>query len=145
MVADHLSRLVPESSSHGVPIGDSFPDEYLFALVHCPWYEDIVNYLVTGQIPPQWTSQQKRKFLADIKKYYFDDPYLFKYCSDQLMRRCVPNDEQIGILIFFHSEACGGHFYARKTTDKMYKLVFTGLHCLKIVLNFAKLVLGANN
>ena len=51
MVADHLSRLVPESSSHGVPIGYSFPDEQLFALVHCPWYADIVNYLVTGQIP----------------------------------------------------------------------------------------------
>ena len=101
VVADHLSRLVPESSSHGVPIGDSFPDEQLFALVHCPWYADIVNYMVTGQIPPQWTSQQKRKFLADIKKYYFDDPYLFKYCPDQLMRRCVPNDDQIGILTFY--------------------------------------------
>ena len=93
VVADHLSRLVPESNSHGVPIGDSFPDEQLFALVHCPWYADIVNYLVTGQIPTQWTSQQKKKFLADIKKYYFDDPYLFKYYPDQLMRRCVPNDE----------------------------------------------------
>ena len=87
VVADHFSLLVPESISHGLPISDSFPDEQLFALVHCPWYADIVNYLVTGQIPPQWTSQQKRKFLVDIKKYYFDDPYLFKYSPDQLMRR----------------------------------------------------------
>ena len=124
VVADHLSRLVPESNSHGVPIGDSFPDEQLFALVHCPWYADIVNYLVTGQIPPQWTSQQKRKFLEDIKKYYFDDPYMFKYCPDQLMRRCVPNDEQIGILTFCHSEACGGHFSARKTADKILQAGF---------------------
>ena len=73
VVADHLCLLVQESNSHSVPIGDSFPDEHLFALVHCPWYVNIVNYMVTGQIPPQWTSQQKRKFLADIKKYYFDD------------------------------------------------------------------------
>ena len=112
VVADHLSRLVPESNSHGIPIGDSFPDEQLFALVHYPWYADIVNYLVTGQIPVQWTSQQKKKFLTDIKKYYFDDPYLFKYCPDQIMRRCVPNDEQVRILTFCHSEACGGHFSA---------------------------------
>ena len=56
MVADHLSRLVPESTSNGLPIGDSFPDEQLFALVHSLWYADIENYLVTGQIPPQWTS-----------------------------------------------------------------------------------------
>ena len=112
VVADHLSRLVPESDSHDIPIGDSFPDEQLFALAHYPWYADIVNYLVTGQIPAQWTSQQKKKFLTDIKKYYFDDPYLFKYCPDQIMRRCVPNDEQVRILTFCHSEACGGHFSA---------------------------------
>ena len=67
MVADHLSQLVPESSSHGIPIGDSFPDEQLFALVHCLWYADIVNYLVTDQIPPQWTSQQKRKFWRTLR------------------------------------------------------------------------------
>ena len=59
VVADHLSRLVPDSNSHGIPIGDSFPDEQLFALVHCSWDADIVNYLVTGQIPAQWASQQK--------------------------------------------------------------------------------------
>ena len=145
MVVDHLSRLVPESISHGLPIGDSFPDEWLFALVRCPWYADIVNYLVTGQIPPQWTSQEKKKFLVDIKKYYFDDPYLFKYCPDQLKRRCVPNDDQIGILTFFHSEACGGHFSARKTSDKILQACFYWPMLLKIALNFAKLVLGANN
>ena len=119
VVADHLSRLVPESTSEGLPIGDTFTNEQLFALVHCPWYADKVNYLVTGKIPPQWTSQQKRKFLVDIKKYYFDDPYLFKYCPDQLMRRCVSNDDQIGVLTFCHSEACGGHFSARKMADKI--------------------------
>ena len=54
-----------------------------------------------------------------IKKYYFDDPYLFKYYPDQLMRRCVSNDDQIGVLTFCHSEACGGYFSARKTTDKI--------------------------
>ena len=124
VVADHFSRLVPESISHSLPIGNSFPDEQLFALVHCPWYADIVNHLVTGQIPPQWTSQQKRKFLVNIKKYYFDDPYLFKYYLDQLMRRCVPNDDQIGILTFCHSEACGAHFSARKTEDKILQTCF---------------------
>ena len=124
VVVDHLSRLVSKSTSHDQPIGYSFPDKQLFALVHCPWYADIVNYLVTGKIPPQWTSQQKRKFLADIKKYYFDDPYLFKYYPDQLMRRCIPNDDQIGVLTFYHSEACGGHFSAWKTVEKILQAEF---------------------
>ena len=138
VVADHLSRLVPESNSHGTSIGDSFPDEQLFALVHCPWYADIVNYLVTGQIPSQWTSQQKKKFLTDIKKYYFDDPYLFKYCPDQITRRCVPNDEQIRILTFFHSEACGGHFSARKTVDKILQAGFYWPTLFKDCFEFCK-------
>ena len=68
VVADHMSWLVLETTSEVLPIGDTFPDEQLIALVNCPWYADIVNYLVTGHIPPQWTSQQKRKFLVDIKK-----------------------------------------------------------------------------
>ena len=124
VVAHHLSRLVPESTSNGLPIGGSFPDEQFFALVHCPWYADIVNYLVIGQIPPQWTSQQKRKFLVDIKKYYFDDPYLLKYCPDQLMRRCVSNDDQIGVLTFCHSEAYGGHFSVKKMAYKILQAGF---------------------
>ena len=47
MVADHLSRLVSGTTFKGLPIGDTFPDEQLFALINCPWYADIVNYLVT--------------------------------------------------------------------------------------------------
>ena len=46
VVADHPSRLVPASNYEGLLIGDTFPDEQLFALVHCSWYADIVNYLV---------------------------------------------------------------------------------------------------
>ena len=60
----------------------------------------------------------------DIKKNYFDDPYLFKYCPDQLMRRCVSNGNQIGVLTFCHSESCGGHFSARKTADKILQAHF---------------------
>ena len=145
MVADHLSCLVLETTYDGLPIGDTFPDEQLFALIHCPRYADIVNYLITRQIPSRWTSPQKRNFLVDVKMYYFDNPYLFKYCPDQLMRRCVPNDDKTRVLTFCHSEACGGPFSARKTADKILQVGFIGPHFLKIVLNTAKLVLGSNN
>ena len=145
VVADHLSRLVSETTSEGLPIGNTFPNEQLFALIHRPWYADIVNYLVTGQISSQWTSQHKRKFLVDIKKDYFNDPYLFKYCPDQLLRRCVSNDDQIEVLTFCRSEACGGCFSARKTTDKIMQAGFYWPTFLKIALIFEKHVLGANN
>ena len=61
------------------------------------------------------------------------------------MRRCVPNDDQIGILTFCHSEACGGHFSARKTADKILQASFYWPMLFKDALNFEKLMLGANN
>ena len=74
----------------------------------------------------------------DIKKYYFDDPYLFKYCPDQLMRRCVSNEIQIGVLSFCHSEACGGHFSARKTAKKILQDGFYWPTLFKDCFEFSK-------
>nr|XP_028949313.1 uncharacterized protein LOC114821396 [Malus domestica] len=34
----------------------------------------------------------KKKFLAMVKHYIWDEPYLFKYCPDQIIRRCVPEN-----------------------------------------------------
>ncbi|XP_058211404.1 uncharacterized protein LOC131323568 [Rhododendron vialii] len=124
VVADHLSRLEFEDSSSRIPIVDSFPDEQLFAVSSCPWYADIVNYLVTGRLPDHWTPQDRRLFLSEVKRFFFDDPYLFKYCSDQIIRRCVPDDDQRGILSFCHTEACGGHFSHKKTTAKILQCGF---------------------
>ncbi|XP_073290989.1 uncharacterized protein [Primulina huaijiensis] len=46
-----------------------------------------------GDMPPQSSSQDKRKFLNEVKNFYWDDPYLFKYCPDQIFRRCIPDNE----------------------------------------------------
>ncbi|KAI5316206.1 hypothetical protein L3X38_045382 [Prunus dulcis] len=37
----------------------------------------------TSPIPPHWTSQEKKKFVVEVRKFFWDDPYLFKYCLDQ--------------------------------------------------------------
>jgi len=55
VVADHLSRLVLSESMDVLPIKDNFPDEQLFAISLAPWYADIANYLVTGNLPTYWT------------------------------------------------------------------------------------------
>ena len=39
-----------------------------------------------------------------------EEPFLFKYCVDQIIRKCVPEQEQSGILSHCHDSACGGHF-----------------------------------
>ncbi|RVW29384.1 Transposon Ty3-G Gag-Pol polyprotein [Vitis vinifera] len=125
VVADHLSRLVIAHNSHPLPINDDFPEESLMFLVKTPWYAHIANYLVTGEIPSEWNAQDRKHFFAKIHSYYWEEPFLFKCCADQIIRKCVPEDEQQGILSHCHENACGGHFASQKTAMKVLQSGFT--------------------
>ena len=59
------------------------------------------------------------KIKSDAKYYIWDDPYLWKHCSDQIIRRCVVEFEFHYILTFGHSYACGGHFGPKRTAKKV--------------------------
>jgi hypothetical protein len=126
VVADHLSRLVVDFNEDVVPIAETFLDEQLMHIsqISAPWFADIVNYLVTAQIPSHWTKQDRSKFLARAKYFFWDDPYLFKYCLDQIIRRCIPENEYQKILSFCHVHACGGHFSSKKTAAKILQSGF---------------------
>ena len=93
VVANHLSRL--ESDCFDLPINEKFPDEQLHVveIQGLPWYADIINYLVSKITPYGLSYQQRKKFLHDVKFYFWDEPYLFKRCADQVIRRCVPENE----------------------------------------------------
>jgi hypothetical protein len=53
VVAYHLSRLTTDYFEDATPISETFLDEQLMYIAHnpTPWYADIVNYLVTRQMP----------------------------------------------------------------------------------------------
>jgi hypothetical protein len=126
LVADHLSRLIVDYNEDTLPIVETFPDEQLMhiAQISVPWFADIVNYLVTGQMPLHWTKQDRLKLLTRVKHFFWDDPYLFKYCPDQIIRRCIPDSDQTSVISFCHDHACGGHFSARKTAAKILQCGF---------------------
>ncbi|XP_073137635.1 uncharacterized protein [Henckelia pumila] len=89
VVADHLSRLEyvsEDTKKKDGDIDDWFPDEQLFSLKDCPWYENFANYLVTGTLPPNLTFHQRKKFLSDVKYYFWEEPFLFKICADSMIR-----------------------------------------------------------
>ncbi|VVA34849.1 PREDICTED: LOW QUALITY PROTEIN, partial [Prunus dulcis] len=88
VVADHLSRLIIPAATEAdsLPLSESFPDEQLFAVkIDTPWFADIVNYLAKGVVHPDFSYHRKKKFLSDVKHYFWDEPYLYKYCADQII------------------------------------------------------------
>ncbi|PIN13095.1 DNA-directed DNA polymerase [Handroanthus impetiginosus] len=104
----------------------SFLDEQLIAIVasDVPWYADILNYLTCGIIPFDLSTQQKKKNLFDTRRYFWDHPFLFKQCSNNILRRCVPEVEINDILEQCHASPYGGHFQVDRTTAKILQSGF---------------------
>ena len=94
LVADHLSRLTIAHDSHSPPINDEFLEESLLLVENAPLYAYIANYLVIGEVPVEWKAHDKKYFFTKIHSYYWEEPFLFKYCANQIIRRCVPEEEQ---------------------------------------------------
>ncbi|KAL4272007.1 hypothetical protein GQ457_13G015500 [Hibiscus cannabinus] len=89
-----------------------------------PWYADFVNYIVSRILPHQLNYQGRKRFRHNAKGYFWDEPYLFKQCADQIIRRCIPEKEQQMILEQCHSAPYGGHFGRNKTTTKVLQSGF---------------------
>jgi hypothetical protein len=54
IVADHLSRWIIDSKSDITPIDNYFPNKSLLSVSTLPWFANIVNFLVSGQLPAHW-------------------------------------------------------------------------------------------
>ena len=65
VVVDHLSR-IPNAPVEITPTNEEFPDKHILAMCHEPWYVDIVSYLTIGQIPSEWSSQDRHQFFAQV-------------------------------------------------------------------------------
>nr|GEV67925.1 reverse transcriptase domain-containing protein [Tanacetum cinerariifolium] len=131
LAADHLSRLENPHQNVLDPkeINESFPLKTLNLVStrgnqSSPWFADFANYHVGNFIVKGMSSQQKSKFFKDVNHYFWDDPYLFKICADQVIKRCVSGQETIEILKACHSGSTGGHhgpsYIARKVFDSEF-------------------------
>ncbi|GJT63861.1 reverse transcriptase domain-containing protein [Tanacetum coccineum] len=125
LAADHLSRLENpyQGDRVGMEINDNFPHGSLSMIslnpdIIPPWFADIANYLVGNVLVKGMSSQQKKKFFKDIRHYFWDDPYLFRICADQIIRRCVDGQEAMDILQACHHGPTGGHHGPNYTAKK---------------------------
>ncbi|GKB98167.1 reverse transcriptase domain-containing protein, partial [Tanacetum coccineum] len=131
LAADHLSRF---ESPHMEVLtmkesADEFLDEHLMLLKSKfkddePWYADFINYIVRKVVLPNWTFEKRKRFFSQVKTYFWEEPYAFKPCADNITRRCVTGSETIEILAHCHSGPTGRHHSANITTKKVYESGF---------------------
>ncbi|GJT68611.1 reverse transcriptase domain-containing protein [Tanacetum coccineum] len=131
LAADHLSRLENpyENVLDPKEINEKFPLETLNMVTFrgdssTPWFADYANYHAGNFIVRGMSSQQKNKFFKDVKHYFWDDPFLFKICADQVIRRCVHGKEALDILEACHNGPTGGHHGANLTAKKVFDAGF---------------------
>ncbi|GKA36647.1 reverse transcriptase domain-containing protein [Tanacetum coccineum] len=128
LAADHLSRL--ENPHNDVlenkDINKNFPLETLGKISNesTPWFSDYANFHAGNFIIKGMTTQQKKKFFKDVKHYFWDDPYLFRICADQIIRRCVHGQEASDILKACHEGPTGGHHSVNFTAQKVFDAGF---------------------
>ncbi|RDX91424.1 Retrovirus-related Pol polyprotein from transposon 17.6, partial [Mucuna pruriens] len=110
---------------------NEFPDEQLLHIKSAtPWFADICNYVATSQFPPKASRPYKEKLQSDAKYYIWDDPYLWRLCSDKVIRRCIPETETSLVLQFYYSAPGGGHYGSTRTAKKV--LDCTCVRCQKV-------------
>ncbi|RVW37784.1 Retrovirus-related Pol polyprotein from transposon 17.6 [Vitis vinifera] len=84
-----------------------------------------VENVIADHLSSEWKEQDRKHFFAKIHAYYWKEPFLFKYYADQIIRKCVPKEEQQGILSHCHESACGGHFASQKIAMKVLQSGFS--------------------
>ncbi|GJR05858.1 reverse transcriptase domain-containing protein [Tanacetum coccineum] len=128
LAADHLSRLENPHKDvlENKDINENFPLETLGVISSgsTPWFADYANFHAGNFIVKGMSSQQKKKFFKDVKHYFWDDPYLFRICADQIIRRCVHGQEAFDILKACHEGPTGGHHSANLTAKKVFDAGF---------------------
>ncbi|GJU54989.1 reverse transcriptase domain-containing protein [Tanacetum coccineum] len=128
LAADHLSRLENPHKDvlENKDINEHFPLETLGVISNGStlWFADFANYHAGNFIIKGMSTQQKRKFFKDVKHYFWDDPYLFRICADQIIRRCVSGHEALEILKACHEGPTGGHHSANLTARKVFDAGF---------------------
>nr|GFA06863.1 DNA-directed DNA polymerase [Tanacetum cinerariifolium] len=128
--AGHLSFLENPYDNIFDPkeINRTFPLESLNKVAHkdpsTPWFADLANYHAGNFIIKGLMSQQKKKFFKDARHYFWDDPYVFRTCADQTIRRCVAGKEAIDILNGCRSGPTGRHYGANYTAKKVFNSGF---------------------
>ena len=101
-VAHNFSRL-EEDPMHELgekaEIDDASPNEHVLAASQdlIPSFAEFANYLASDIVQSEFTFHQKKKVMYDVKKFFWDEPYLYRICANLIIRRYVLDVEILSV------------------------------------------------
>nr|GEZ35002.1 reverse transcriptase domain-containing protein [Tanacetum cinerariifolium] len=127
LAVDHLSRL--ENPHQSVLDKKEINESFLLETLNMvsfrgnsstSWFADFANYDAWNFVVKGMSSQQKNKYFKDVKHYFWEDPFLFKICADQVIWRHVHGQEAADILMACHNGPTGRHHGPNYTAKKVF-------------------------
>nr|XP_010313151.1 uncharacterized protein K02A2.6-like [Solanum lycopersicum] len=92
----------------------------------------------SDKIPSDLSFYQRKLFMFDLKKFFWDDPYFNRSCADGIFHYCVPKVEMLSVLEAYHSSSVGGHYSGIRTAHKFLHYGYYWLSIHQDAHEFAK-------
>ncbi|RDX78885.1 hypothetical protein CR513_40766, partial [Mucuna pruriens] len=85
--------------------------------------------------PLEASKLYKEKLKIDAKYYIWDDPYLWRFYNDQVIRWCISDVEIKSVLQFCHETSRGDHYGSTQMARKVLRRCIPDIK-IKSVLQF---------
>ena len=85
------------------------------------YYQELLNYFLTQQIPTHFSNQQKQQFRNRIKNYTVENDLLYKIDRNDVTKlyRVIQKSKLPALLYMMHNDPISGHF----ATDAMFNKI----------------------
>ena len=101
-------------------VDDQLPYEHLFSIsALSPGFVCISNYLVARRLHPNISFWERSRIIRKSAPFTSIGGNLFNLGPDQIVKRCVREEEVFDIIYECHDSPCGGQFSVKTMTYKV--------------------------
>jgi hypothetical protein len=115
---DHLLRIT--NGEEPKNLKGNFPNAQLFLVqVVDEYFSNIIQYLGTRTAPQEFNTAQKKNLVVRAADYQMIARHLYNMGTNNILRRCVLEQERPGILAEVHEGITGGNYAGKSTAQKV--------------------------
>ena len=87
------------------------------------WLEPFIKYLTTTDVPADKT-EMERLIHRSMHYVLVDGKLMRKNAEEELLQKCISQEEGVALLQEIHARSCGNHAASRSLVDKAFRAGF---------------------